>query len=85
MSTKLTLKLNKNAIEKAKLYAKSRHTSLSVLVENYFRALAGEKKHAETELSPIVQELSGIIELPEDFDLKDEYTDYLIEKYTWDE
>jgi len=82
MNAKLTLKLNSIAIEKAKLYAKSRHTSLSALVENYFRTLAEEKKYAEAELSPIVEELSGIIDLPEDFNLKDEYTDYLIKKYS---
>ncbi len=82
MNTKLTLKLDKSAIERAKLYAKSRHTSLSALVENYFKSLAEEKQPTEMELSPIVQELSGIIELPKDFDLKEDYTEYLIEKYT---
>jgi hypothetical protein len=82
MHTKLTLKLSKKVIDKAKGYAKSKHTSLSVLVENYFKSLAEEKENSEKELSPIVQELSGIIELPEGFDMKKEYTKYLIEKYT---
>ena len=82
MNTKLTLKLNKAAIENAKSYAKSKRTSLSVLVENYFKSLAKEDKYSESEFSPIVQELSGIIELPDDFDLKEEYTKYLIDKYT---
>jgi hypothetical protein len=48
-------------------------------VENYFRSL-GEEDKSKEEISPIVQELSGIIELPESFDIKKEYTDYLIEK-----
>ncbi len=82
MNTKLTLKLNKDAIENAKTYAKNRHTSLSVLVENYFKSLAKEKQYAESEISPIVQELSGIMDLPQDFDMKRGYTKYLIEKYT---
>lgn len=82
MNTKLTLKLNKNVIDMAKLYAKTKQTSLSVLVENYFKSLAEKEENSEIELSPIVQELSGIIELPDDFDLKGKYTKYLIEKYT---
>lgn len=82
MNTKLTLKLDKEAIEKAKRFAKGKRTSLSGLVENYFKSLTTEIETAEAELSPIVQELSGIIELPEDFDLKKEYADYLIEKYS---
>ena len=82
MNTKLTLKLDKGTIEKAKDYAKSRRTSLSALVETYFRSLAEKQPHDSTDLSPIVQELSGIIELPEDFDLKEAYEEYLIEKYT---
>lgn len=82
MNTKLTLKLDKDVIELAKAYAQKRQTSLSVLVENYFRNLSGEREHSEPILTPLVQELSGIIDLPEDFEIKDAYTDYLIEKYS---
>ena len=82
MNAKLTLKLDKGVIERAKLYSKTRHTSLSAMVEKYFIFLLDEKKDIDTEISPIIQELSGIIELPESFDLKEEYTKYLIEKFT---
>ena len=82
MNTKLTLKLDKDVIELAKAYAKKRQTSLSVLVENYFRNLSGEREYSGAILSPLVQELSGIIDLPKDFDIEDTYTDYLIEKYS---
>jgi len=82
MNTKLTLKLDKDIIERAKSFAKEKHTSLSMLVANYFKSLDEHKDEPDLELSPIVQELSGIIELPEDFNLKEEYTDYLIEKYS---
>ncbi|MCH8069430.1 MAG: hypothetical protein IID16_09225 [Candidatus Marinimicrobia bacterium] len=81
MNTKLTLKLDKGIIDRAKLYAKDKHTSLSLLVENYFKSISEEREETDIELSPIVQELSGIIELPKDFNLKKEYTNYLIEKY----
>lgn len=86
MATKLTLKLNKRIIDRAKKYARAKRTSLSLLVEDYFKSLPEEKPSSKTnseiELSPIVQELSGVIELPEDFDPKAEYTKYLIGKYT---
>ncbi|MFQ5632319.1 MAG: DUF6364 family protein, partial [bacterium] len=36
MKKKLTLQLNKDVIEMAKFYARSKQTSLSILVENYF-------------------------------------------------
>lgn len=82
MNTKLTLKLDKDIIDKAKIYAKRRKTSLSALVENYFKFLSEEKPPPHTEFSPIVQELSGIIELPDNFDLKEEYAEYLTRKYS---
>lgn len=31
--------------------------------------------------SPLVKELSGIINLKKEFDLKEEYANYLVEKY----
>jgi len=82
MTTKLTLSLNNTVIEKAKSYAKMNHTSLSVLVENYFRFLTEQKPKDTKTVSPIVSELSGIIDLPEDFDPKKEYRDYISEKYS---
>ena len=39
MDTKLTLTLNKDIIAEAKKYASDNNTSLSDLVENYFKAL----------------------------------------------
>jgi hypothetical protein len=33
------------------------------------------------DISPLVESLSGVIELDKDFDYKQMYTDYLIEKY----
>ncbi|MEA3437310.1 MAG: DUF6364 family protein [Thermodesulfobacteriota bacterium] len=82
MPTKLTLSLNNDIIVNAKAYAKKNHTSLSVLTENYFRFLT-EKYIKETKtVSPLVNELSGVIELPDNFDSKKKYTDYLTKKYS---
>ena len=78
MDTKLTLKLDSGVIGRAKKYAQRNQVSLSKLVERYFKSLTeGEK---EIEYPPLVNELSGIISLENGADMKDEYTDYLIEK-----
>lgn len=83
MNTKLTLSLDKNIIEQAKVYAHGKQLSLSVLVENYFRFLIHQKKSAQrSDISPIVQELSGIINLDSKDDIREDYTDYLLEKYS---
>ncbi|WP_456868002.1 DUF6364 family protein [Galbibacter sp. BG1] len=80
MDKKLTLSLDKAIIEDAKNYAKSNNISLSKLIESYLTTLTKRKKKS-TEITPLVESLSGVINLDEDFDVKDAYTDYLIEKY----
>ena len=80
MDKKLTLSLNKRVIESAKLYAKSNKISLSKLIENYLQTIVENKKE-KVEITPLVESLSGVIELPIDFDIRDEYTKYLLEKY----
>ena len=47
MDTKLTLKLNQEIIEKAKIYASEKKLSLSRLIENYLNSLTSEKKNDE--------------------------------------
>ena len=81
MDTRLNLKLDRDIIEQAKRYAQKENTSLSKMVENYFRSLVDNEKRARVEYSPLVKELSGIISLEGDVNIRDEYTDYLIEKY----
>ncbi|MBA6154357.1 DUF6364 family protein [Gelidibacter maritimus] len=80
MDKKLTLSLDKAIIESAKNYAKSNNISLSKLIESYLTTLT-ERKRNSTEITPLVESLSGVINLDDDFDVKDAYTDYLIEKY----
>ena len=81
MNSKLTLKLNKGSIERAKRYAKKHNQSLSVLVEKYFNLISEKEKNMETEISPNVMELSGIIKLDKDYNIKSEYGKYIEEKY----
>ncbi|WP_345725299.1 DUF6364 family protein [Sinomicrobium weinanense] len=35
------------------------------------------------ELTPLVKSLSGVIQLPSDFDYKEDYTAFLIKKYEY--
>lgn len=82
MDKKLTLSLNETIIEHAKSYAKSNNTSLSKLIESYLAMLTKDKKKSAP-ITPLVQNLSGVISLDsENADVKDDYTDFLIEKYS---
>lgn len=82
METKLTLRLNDRVIERAKIYAKSQRISLSKMIESYLDSLTREKDTDNTKsITPLVESLSGVIDLPPDFDYKKEYADYLTEKY----
>lgn len=80
MDTKLTLKLEQNIIEKAKDYAKSHRTSLSKIIENYLHKITNDSEEKE-KITPLVKSLSGIIDLPKDFDHKKSYSDFLVNKY----
>ena len=80
MDTKLTLKLEKIVIEKAKDYAKIHRTSLSKLIENYLHQITTDKQK-EDKITPLVRSLSGILDLPKDYGHKKEYADFLVKKY----
>ena len=85
MDTKLTLKLDKKVIEKAKAYAASNKSSLSRIVEAYLQSLTekNELVKDEIEISPFVKSMSTGVQLPNDLDYKKEYADDLEEKYKW--
>lgn len=80
MDTKLTIRLNENVIERAKIYARSHKISLSKLVESYLDSIT-KVKEKNSEITPLVESLSGEIDLPEDYDYKKDYANYLREKY----
>lgn len=79
MNTKLTLRLDKNIIERAKEFASSRNQSLSQLVEDYFQNLTLENDFKE-KLSPKVRRLSGIMK-SKNINYKSELESLLKEKY----
>ena len=84
MDTKLTLKLDKHVIEKAKKYAASRNRSLSRIIESYLKSLTireETKDKEEIEISPFVKSIATGVNIPGDIDYKKEYSNYLTEKY----
>ena len=81
METKLTLRIDEEIIQSAKIYAKKNKTSVSKIVSNYLNSLTHLEKK-DYPISPIIKELSGII--PSDVDISGlipEYYSYLQEKH----
>jgi uncharacterized protein DUF6364 len=87
MQTKLTLRLEEELIRKAKAWAQSRGISLSQAVAGFFAQLPDERGRSEDrELTPWVRRLTGIAAPkegppPTDEELREEYINYLEEKY----
>lgn len=82
METKLTLRLNSHIVEKAKTYARNHKISLSAMIESYLNSITEQKtEKKKNEITPLVESLSGVIDLPANFDHKKEYYDHLKKKY----
>jgi hypothetical protein len=82
MDTKLTLKLDKEVIERAKLYARSRGLSLSRVVEGYLLALTWDEEPTSRKLTGTVAELAGILGGNDADESKQAYAGYLARKYS---
>lgn len=81
MKKKLTLRMEKDVIERAKAYAEERGTSVSKLVANYFSALtaAGSTEALSDEGSgPITRSLGAE---PEENVSEEDYYEYLRRKH----
>ena len=81
MNTKITVNLNRSIIENAKDYAKENSVSLSKLIENYLNSLT-RKENSEKNISPLVKSLTGIIPSDSNEKNKDDYYEYLQQKYS---
>ncbi len=80
MNTKLTLTLDEKVINKAKIYARKRVSSLSGIVENYLKAVT-KNSFKDEDLSPLVKSLKGSFSVPPGFDYRKELEDELQKKY----
>ena len=84
MKTKLTIRLDPEIIERAKKYAYDQKISLSKLVANYLDNISRSKTEESDDIpiTPLVKSLMGAAgPLPEDYDYRKEYREYLDKKY----
>jgi len=70
MKARLNITIDKDVLQHVKLLADEQKTSVSELVENYFRTIA--KPHKKKTFIELIKELPKP-NLPEDFNWKDEY------------
>ncbi|MFC6268593.1 DUF6364 family protein [Frigoriflavimonas asaccharolytica] len=81
MTTKLTLTIEKDVIEKAKVYAKGTQRSLSEMVQKYLENLVNSKVSNEIS-TPIVDRIAGSLPLPDNFDEDKALDEYYSKKYS---
>jgi Family of unknown function (DUF6364) len=72
---KLTVRVPRDLVEKAKRYAAQNHTTLTSLIEGYLQNIPA---HGALQDAPIVQRLSGILSQGISID---DYQKHLEEKY----
>jgi hypothetical protein len=73
MDAKLTLKLDKHVIDRAKEYASSHKRSLSRMIEAYLKTLIEKEKTQsdnDIEISPFVKNLRTGVKVRADYDYK---------------
>jgi hypothetical protein len=81
MNTKLTLTIEQNVVNKAKIYAKLNGHSLSDIIENYLKVITKDGAKSEIEMTPIVKSLRGSFKAPSNFNYKEELSKNLSKKY----
>jgi hypothetical protein len=69
MKTRLNLTIDELILSKVKAYAASKHTSVSELVEQYFKTIAKTPK--KNNIIEMVEKLNPLIQM--EGDLKDQY------------
>lgn len=81
METKLTLRLDETTIQSAKRFARENQTSLSDMVEDYFKRITKRVEIPEG-IAPIIKELSGISKAPRiNSKYRDEIAEYISRKH----
>jgi len=82
MNTKLTLTIEQEIIERAKIYAREKNRSLSDIIANYLKKLTkDEQKKTSNEFGPVVSSLKGSFKMPRNMDYKQELRKRSEEKY----
>lgn len=83
ISTKITLTLEKELIERAKKYAQAHNRSLSNLIEELLHTIIEADRETGIELTPLVKSLKGSVKVPGAgaFDEKELLEEELMKKY----
>lgn len=81
MTTKLTLTIEKDTIQKAKEYAAKQGRSLSDIVDSYLKSITSNSSINDQVISPNVQSLMGAFEEPKNMDYKAALSKALTDKY----
>lgn len=81
MTTKLTLSVDQKLIDEAKVYAKNHGTSISKMVEGYLKEILKSNNADSQSKASIIDSLSGIIKVDDDFDFDKVRLEILKEKY----
>ena len=81
MNKKLTLLLDETIIDQAKDYAKKQNETLSGMVEKYFTFITTKNsKKLKINTSREIEKLSGIIKIPNNLDIKEDYRQHRANK-----
>ena len=80
MTTKLTLSVDRQVIQKAKRYARTHNKSLSQLVTNYLKHVTADDREM-SEIDPVVQEVADEIPIAQVPQLDEPKYRYLKDKY----
>lgn len=82
MNKKLTLSVNEELIDAVKEQARSMNLSLSSLVTDCFQEFINKnsKKKKRKRFSPLIEKLSGILDLDHPNIKNDDYAQYLLNK-----
>lgn len=81
MEIELSLKLNKDLVNKAITFAAKKKISVSELIESYLRLITSAEVQNDLEISSFVKSMSTGTEIPNDLDYKNEYSNYLTQKH----
>ena len=79
MTTKLTLTVEKEVIERAKIYARKTRRSLSEIIQTYLDLISSENGNDKP--SAKLKKIMGAVKLPKDFDEEKELRAYLEKKH----
>lgn len=81
MTKKLTLSVEKEIIERAKKYAKSKGRSLSDIIEVYLKVLTSDEEKSKAETASLTKSLRGSFISPDYVEYKKELQKILKKKH----